>query len=261
MSSQKPPIPDPLYLALSRKLVLLLLLMVATAMGLVALLVKSRLSNPILAYLLTDCILGLVAGFSVRWILPRKAPLLRICSVLVFVICGLALLGWFTGWSFGINSLRAGRNRVNGWEIGQILLATGFALLALYSRLHLARIGPALRHKKAALKVPHPQRKPKKRLAIGTKTKPASPSSSQVLQPASQPITIKTGKSKRKRSGRSKPKLLLSGQEQHRCPYCLELIDKDDRRGVVECEICHTLHHADCWAITGTCQVPHYTAG
>jgi hypothetical protein len=28
----------------------------------------------------------------------------------------------------------------------------------------------------------------------------------------------------------------------------------------VECQICHTLHHADCWAITGTCQVPHYTA-
>jgi hypothetical protein len=29
---------------------------------------------------------------------------------------------------------------------------------------------------------------------------------------------------------------------------------------VVECEICHTLHHADCWAITGACQVPHFTA-
>jgi len=25
----------------------------------------------------------------------------------------------------------------------------------------------------------------------------------------------------------------------------------------VECPICHTMHHKDCWDITGTCQVPH----
>jgi hypothetical protein len=25
----------------------------------------------------------------------------------------------------------------------------------------------------------------------------------------------------------------------------------------VECKICHTLHHADCWAVTGACQIPH----
>jgi hypothetical protein len=23
------------------------------------------------------------------------------------------------------------------------------------------------------------------------------------------------------------------------------------------CPICHTHHHADCWEVTGTCQVPH----
>jgi hypothetical protein len=81
-----------------------------------------------------------------------------------------------------------------------------------------------------------------------------------MLQPASLPIITHPVKSKRKHAGHSKPKLLLSGQEEHRCPYCLELIDPDDRRGVVECKICHTLHHADCWAITGACQVPHFTA-
>jgi hypothetical protein len=26
---------------------------------------------------------------------------------------------------------------------------------------------------------------------------------------------------------------------------------------VVECEVCHTLHHKDCWDVTGICQVPH----
>jgi hypothetical protein len=45
--------------------------------------------------------------------------------------------------------------------------------------------------------------------------------------------------------------------EEHRCPYCLDAVARTDPRGVKECEVCHTLHHADCWAITGICQVPH----
>ena len=49
----------------------------------------------------------------------------------------------------------------------------------------------------------------------------------------------------------------LVGETEHRCPYCLEVVVRNDRRGIVVCPICHTHHHADCWAITGTCQVPH----
>lgn len=49
----------------------------------------------------------------------------------------------------------------------------------------------------------------------------------------------------------------LVGVEEHRCPYCLELVEEGDGRGVVVCPICHTYHHADCWEVTGTCQVPH----
>jgi hypothetical protein len=41
------------------------------------------------------------------------------------------------------------------------------------------------------------------------------------------------------------------------CPYCLEEVTPNDPRGVVVCEICGTPHHADCWAITGKCEVPH----
>jgi ribosomal protein L37AE/L43A len=54
-----------------------------------------------------------------------------------------------------------------------------------------------------------------------------------------------------------KPEVQFATSEEHRCPYCLELVGPDDPRGVVECKVCHTLHHADCWAITGVCQVPH----
>ena len=61
---------------------------------------------------------------------------------------------------------------------------------------------------------------------------------------------------KRRRS-RRKPKIQFAVLEEHRCPYCLDIVTRTDPRGVKECEVCHTLHHADCWAITGICQVPH----
>jgi ribosomal protein L37AE/L43A len=56
---------------------------------------------------------------------------------------------------------------------------------------------------------------------------------------------------------RRKPNLQISMYENHRCPYCLEDVVHNDPRGVKRCDVCNTLHHADCWEITGSCQVPH----
>ncbi len=50
----------------------------------------------------------------------------------------------------------------------------------------------------------------------------------------------------------------ILGAEEDRCPYCLDVVERNDARGVVVCPVCHTRHHADCWAVTGMCQVPHY---
>jgi ribosomal protein L37AE/L43A len=75
-------------------------------------------------------------------------------------------------------------------------------------------------------------------------------------------LAIRPGRSKSKRLGgsrRSHPAVHLAVHEEHRCPYCLEPVNRNDSRGVVECQICHTLHHKDCWDITGNCQVPHLT--
>ncbi len=49
----------------------------------------------------------------------------------------------------------------------------------------------------------------------------------------------------------------LKGKEEHRCPYCFEIVRENDPRGVEICPICGTYHHADCWAVTGVCQIPH----
>ncbi|MDD5467023.1 MAG: hypothetical protein PHS96_04390 [Anaerolineales bacterium] len=56
---------------------------------------------------------------------------------------------------------------------------------------------------------------------------------------------------------RSRRHVRLKAVEEHRCPFCLEAVKKNDPRGVKICPICNTYHHADCWAVTGTCQVPH----
>jgi len=52
-------------------------------------------------------------------------------------------------------------------------------------------------------------------------------------------------------------KIRLKGEEEHRCPYCLEIVAENDPRGVKVCPMCGTYHHADCWAVTGVCQIPH----
>ncbi len=65
------------------------------------------------------------------------------------------------------------------------------------------------------------------------------------------------GGSRRWNPLRRKPSVQLAVYEEHRCPYCLQDVSRNDPRGTVECPICHTLHHKDCWDITGTCQVPH----
>jgi hypothetical protein len=76
-------------------------------------------------------------------------------------------------------------------------------------------------------------------------------------RPSVKKLKEPTVRPKKKRSSRRKPKIQFALVEEHRCPYCLDNVTRTDPRGVKECEVCHTLHHADCWAITGVCQVPH----
>jgi hypothetical protein len=53
----------------------------------------------------------------------------------------------------------------------------------------------------------------------------------------------------------------FTGSGEDRCPYCLDIVAENDPRGVTTCPICHTRHHAECWAVTGTCQMPHLYEG
>jgi len=61
----------------------------------------------------------------------------------------------------------------------------------------------------------------------------------------------------RRRTARHDNDVRLKGEEEHRCPYCLELVFKHDPRGIMICPECGTWHHKDCWDVTGSCQVAH----
>ena len=63
-------------------------------------------------------------------------------------------------------------------------------------------------------------------------------------------VLKKPARSKRRGGFTSKPQVKLALVEEHRCPYCLDIVNRTDKRGTVECEVCHTLHHKDCWEIT-----------
>jgi hypothetical protein len=76
-------------------------------------------------------------------------------------------------------------------------------------------------------------------------------------RPSIKKVKEPTIRPKKKRASRRKPKIQFALVEEHRCPYCLDAVSRNDPRGVKECDVCHTLHHADCWSITGVCQVPH----
>ena len=81
------------------------------------------------------------------------------------------------------------------------------------------------------------------------------------LAPSATSPTLKTKRPARLKKKRSKKKppdeIKFIGVEEHNCPYCLDPVQAHDPRGVKICSVCKTHHHADCWGITGACQIPH----
>jgi len=57
--------------------------------------------------------------------------------------------------------------------------------------------------------------------------------------------------------GKAAQDVKLMGEEEHVCPYCLDVVNKNDGRGVKICQECGTWHHQDCWDLTGACGVAH----
>ncbi len=239
-----------MHAILLRKLILLVLLIVGVALGLAILFKQVHSASFFLQIFLSNLLMGLVSGFSARNLFRKHMGLLRFFSACVAYICGILLLGFFSGWQVGIGPYQL-HNRSTDWAaLGQLLIGIGTIALTLeaWQRPVEVVVSPPQRIVTA---IPRAARQPSARRS--RRSRAATPK----VKAAPAIAVAVPVKSRRKRVYHRKPQLQLSVEVDHRCPYCLEEVKPNDPRGTVECKVCHTLHHADCWAITGTCQVPH----
>jgi hypothetical protein len=255
-----------------RKITLLLLLLIDTAIGFFFLFRARPETHQLLRHLLADLCLGLVAGSGARFLFGRRNWFVRYISAIAALIIGLLMLGMLTQWRTGLGPLYFGRTTVDWAGLAQILLGMFAMFLVMRAWPRPSRATTAApRVPEAPARVPASREvltrsRPKRRRT--KKAAPAGPVSINIPmrgEPAVEPVGTRkrTARPENKPAAKlflRKPKVRLSRVEKHLCPYCLEPVSRKDPRGVVECEICHTLHHGDCWAIAGSCQVPHYTA-
>jgi len=288
-----------------RKLVILLLLIIATALGIVLLFRDDRDLPLLLSTFFADASIGLIAGFGSRIVFRKWNSFIRYLTATGMAILGMTVLGFLTHWVLGIGpiglqhevALQIREIRLDGNLLNQLremkidprtflefdkmgpsdaahlaasLLLTGLSLLAwrqttitqsievvpLY--LPQGEVRPSIREMAssssgssghARIQLPgswflrsRPDSMPRAR--IGSRNRIRK-------------MARNDAKPARRNRFMRKPHVQLALVEEHRCPYCLDLVTHGDPRGVKECEVCNTLHHGDCWAITGVCQVPH----
>jgi len=279
---------------LIRKVFLLFLLVLACAIGLFILFRQKGDFPLILFNVLADTSLGLSAGLGTRFLLRQRNWLLQGLTSTAISIIGLAILGYLTGWKSGIGPFHAGlirvelpiwanlslllplqfgRSSMDLLDLAYMVIAVDTSWIALraWKRsprtgrqslvtparqstwAHTPEVRPAIVRSVPVQKIRVP---PGSRLNSNARRKNngrpliSRPAASAFARPANT-------RSKRRNSLRHRPEVQLAVHEEHRCPYCLEDVNRKDSRGVVECQVCHTLHHKDCWDITGSCQVPH----
>jgi hypothetical protein len=262
---------------LFQKLVLLFLLVIASAFGLL-ILFRARPGYPEwLQNWFAVTVLAIMAGFGARWVLNRRSGFIRFIAAMSTYIAGLYLLGLVSEWKYGIGPLEFWPHQTDVEGLVQIGIGLIIYLLVFLAWRRRSQVStlPAEPHPVPAPPPSveaKPARRPRSSLAGSVKRRPAL----DFLKPRAKPIKVtRTGRKrlkkavrpiteadlparpKRRNLFRGRTKVQLAIVEEHRCPFCLEPVSRVDPRGVVECDVCHTLHHKDCWEVTGVCQVPH----
>lgn len=289
-----------------RKVFLLFLVVVASALGLV-LLSRQKSNVPLLLFnILADASLGLLAGLAARFALRGRHGFIQGLASAATSLVGLAILGYFTNWKSGIGPFQAGwvtvhwlsfanipslrlplqfgRSTMDLLDLAHMVIAVDMSWIALRVWKPRPRVvgqapAPAQRSRRPARSNGSRPARPAAVQAPPVQSAPAVSRSPSVSRSYSRPkvkhnrvnrlvpqprSTVRPMRAKARRGrslfGRGRPAVHLAVYEEHKCPYCLEPVSRNDPRGTVECPICHTLHHKDCWDITGNCQVPHLTA-
>jgi ribosomal protein L37AE/L43A len=184
---------------------------------------------------------GLLAGFASRLALRRQRFSLRLAAALGATSVGMGFLGWITWGLAGVALAGAPLPQPDWGGLAKLGLAFVCAWLVV-------RAWP-----RSGEGVPSADRRRSRRPSMGRgMERPAA--SLAVRLPPSVMRRIRP----RAHRVRQRVAIQLKGQVEHRCPFCLETVQRRDPRGVVTCPECRTRHHADCWAVAGVCQVPHH---
>jgi len=258
---------------LSRKLTLLFFLTSAYALGLV-LLLQQGIKLPVIVFsYFADCTLAVIAGFGSRLVLTKRNWFIRSASAMIMVSTGQVILGYFSQWKIGLDVPLLLRGYLSWTDLGHLTLGIMASLSALWAwrkRRSESETVDAPTPAPAVLPYSNPTYSVRPRirlpqswsLNLGAMVRPgigtySGNGNGSSVRARPRLIANQEVKPKRKKISRHRPQVQLALIEEHRCPYCLEPVLRSDPRGVKECKVCHSLHHADCWQITGSCQVPH----
>ena len=237
---------------------------------------QSRISQ-MLMMVFADFAIALAAGLGARITFYNRRWWIRFLTALVTLILGLLGVGFLTNWGIGIGPVDFWRRRIEWLEIAQ--LAGGILVVLLSLRAWWRpdaeveeaelEVEPARAVRRERRSRTHAPQQPRLHLPTGWTSRSSrngrlkvrkSRANGRVAHDPDRVVVsrpVKPARSKRRKASSRKPELQLSVYEEHRCPYCLEEVKRNDPRGIKECDICHTLHHADCWNVTGMCQIPH----
>ena len=242
--------------------------------------------------LLADASIGAATGIGTRMVLRRRHWWIRMVVAASLAIVGLVLLGFLTGARSGVGPLDLRLRRVN-WldqagialqvpdlpgnsptdllDVAHMVIAIDLSWIALRAWRAGPRVAASRSQASRPVRARGIQSAPARMAAVSA---PVVPIVRPIGRSRSRPmvrrqkigrasgsnaiaIRPRSGGGQRRSLFRRRLAVQIAAYEEHRCPYCLQDIKRDDIRGSVECPICHTLHHKDCWDITGTCQVPH----
>jgi ribosomal protein L37AE/L43A len=261
---------------LPRKLAIVLLLVIASSLWLYILYRENRLPYPTpVQEIAAGAIVAIVAGLGAQLVLSKRDGLFRFVVAMAADVAGIYLLGLVSHGKYGISKFGWLPNAMD--YDGLNLIGIGFILILficlLFRRTRvivipepIQVISPASESESSAPM----QIEPSNSISVSNAERPQiswsryfTPGSlsrvqtngrnSRMIQPAKVAPVI----APKRRRRNKKARVQLALVEEHRCPYCLENVSRSDPHGVVECKVCHTLHHKDCWDITGSCQVPH----
>ncbi|MFT3892661.1 MAG: hypothetical protein QM730_13605 [Anaerolineales bacterium] len=265
------------------KLVILCLMVIASSFWLLILFREKKLfSGTVGQEIAAGLILGFIAGLGAQLVMSKRDFFFRFVAAMTADVAGVYLLGFISGGRYGISQF--------GWlpktmdydglnSIGLGLIVVLFLCLIFKPAKVVVvpeTIEPSFSDGEPDISAPiqvssvnlgedmssvQTPRVSFPRISLPTFLTSGStrvePSNGRRRGGLVHPAKVKPAVASKRRRRKGKARVQLALVEEHKCPYCLEFVTRNDPRGVKECKVCHTLHHKDCWDITGFCQVPH----